>query len=267
MPEIIDVAGRRIRHMVVAGSDDAVVLVHGIGGNLGGWVLNQPVLAASGRTVASFDLPGHGESARELVSGSLEELSSTLLDYLTAIGIASAHLVGHSMGAAICLDAARRRPARVRSLVLVSPAGLGSPPNLEWARRLITTMDSAALMVVARESVGDPEMISPPMIEDLMRYKHLDGTVAAQLRILESVYGGGDVDPRLRQVLDGLSALVIWGGRDIVLPALDAQQVRRTNVEFHLFPQCGHQVTLEAAADVNRLIEHFLDRVERHERC
>jgi pyruvate dehydrogenase E2 component (dihydrolipoamide acetyltransferase) len=109
VPKFIDVAGRRLRHLMVPGAGDTNVLVHGICGNLGIWAKNLPALAATGRSVAAIDLPGHGHSTKALRSGSLEELSATFLDYLEAVGIERAHLVGHSMGGAVCLDSARRQ--------------------------------------------------------------------------------------------------------------------------------------------------------------
>ena len=66
-PEFIDVAGRRLRHVRVPGAVDTVVLVHGIGGNLGIWAMNLPALAATGRPVAAIDLPGHGLSSKALL--------------------------------------------------------------------------------------------------------------------------------------------------------------------------------------------------------
>jgi pyruvate dehydrogenase E2 component (dihydrolipoamide acetyltransferase) len=257
-PEFIDVAGRRIRHLIQPGPRDAVILVHGIGGSLGVWVLNQAALAAGGRTVAAIDLPGHGESTKDLASGSLEELSSTVLDYMDAIGVEDAHLVGHSMGSAVCLDVARRKRERVISLALVSPAGLGSAPDLAWAGRLVKARTAAELMAVLKVSVADERLITPPIVEDVLRYKSLDGTTEAQAQILSTVYRGGDVDASLRRVVDQVPTLVIWGGRDVVIPPLVPAAFDGTTVEYHLLPQYGHQLPVEAAAEVNRLVDEFL---------
>ena len=259
-PSFVTVAGRRVRHLLLRGSDEAVVLVHGIGGNLGNWFLNQPVLAAKGRTVAALDLPGHGESSRDVGRGSLEELAAALLDYLGVLGFARTHLVGHSMGAAVCLEAARRKPARVGSLTLVSPAGLGSPPNLAWAHRLVTSLDPAELNRLLRQAVGDPSLITPEVVEDLLRYKRPEGTIEAQIRILDGVYGGHDVDETLRLVVAHHPTLVICGGRDVVVPALDVDAFHGTSVEYHLLAPLGHEPMIEAAPQVNRLIDDFVGR-------
>jgi len=262
-PTFVTVSGKRVRHLVLLGAEDTVVLVHGIGGNLGNWFLNQPALAAKGRTVAALDLPGHGQSSRDVGRGTLEELGTALLDYLNVLGFDRTQLVGHSMGAAVCLEAARQEPARVCSLTLVSPAGLGSPPNLAWARRLVTSLDPGELTQLLQQAVSDRSLITPEVVADLLRHKRPEGTVEAQVRILDGVYRDHDVDEALRLVVAHHPTLVIWGGRDFVVPALDADAFQGTGVEYHLLAPFGHEVMIEAAPQVNQLIDEFADRWAR----
>jgi pyruvate dehydrogenase E2 component (dihydrolipoamide acetyltransferase) len=259
-PEFIDAGGRRIRHLIQRGSGEAVILVHGIGGNLGVWAMNHAALAAGGRTVAAIDLPGHGESTKSLASGSLEELSSAVLDYMDAIGVERAHLVGHSMGGAVCLDVVRREPARVRSLVLLGPSGIGPASNRQWVERLINARSAEALMQVLRESAGDPDLISVGIAEDVLRYLRLEGATAALTRILNGVFRNPSADTDLRAAVGRVRTLVLWGGKDSVNPPPDAAAIGGENVEIHLLPQYGHQLPVEAAAEVNRLIDEFLGR-------
>jgi pyruvate dehydrogenase E2 component (dihydrolipoamide acetyltransferase) len=257
-PAFIDVGGRRIRHVIRRGPGDAGILVHGIGGNLGVWVMNQGVLAAKGRTVAAIDLPGHGESSKQLASGSLEELSSTVLDYMDAIGVERAHLVGHSMGGAVCLDVTRRAPTRVRSLTLLAPAGVDPPPNLVWVERLIRVRGEEDLTQVLQESVGDPRLIGPEIVADVLGYLRMEGAVAALSRILDGVFRSGVLDASLRETVGREPTLVVWGDRDTVNPPPEPAAMTRSGVEFHLLRGCGHQLPVEAATEVNRLVDEFL---------
>src|SRR5512139_3343722 len=143
-PAFVDVAGRRIRH-VVMGEGDAVLLVHGFGGCLETWSANQAALAAGGRTVAALDLPGHGESSLDVGSGSLDELVACVRAYLDAVGFDRAHLVGHSMGAALCLVLTDCDPTRVRSLTLVGPAGFGQRINPDFIRGMVAARTAEEL--------------------------------------------------------------------------------------------------------------------------
>ena len=257
-PEFIDVAGRRVRHVILRGSGDAVILVHGICGNLGVWAMNHAALAAGGRTVAAVDLPGHGESSKQVASGALEEMSSAVLDYMDAIGVEHAHLVGHSMGGTVCLDVVRREPTRVRSLALLGPSGIGPASNLPWVERLINARSPAELMQVLRESVGDPDLINVEIAEDVLRYLRLEGATSALTRIMDGVFRNPSADTGLCEAVGRVRTLVLWGGKDSVNPPPDAAAFVGDNVEFHLLPQYGHQLPLEAVAEVNRLIDGFL---------
>ena len=99
------------------GSGSPLVLVHG--GLLGrvAWQFVAPLLAER-HTVWSYDRRGHGDTP--LGSGlSLDQEVEDLAAVLAQAG-SDAHLVGHSVGAALCLEAARQ--TRLRSLVLYEPA-------------------------------------------------------------------------------------------------------------------------------------------------
>lgn len=99
-----------------------VVYVHGLGGSATNWTDLQALLAptASG---AAIDLPGFGFSVPP--SGfdfTLVAHARVLEQYLERLGAGPVHLVGNSMGGAIVLLTAARRPELVRTLTLVSPA-------------------------------------------------------------------------------------------------------------------------------------------------
>lgn len=257
-PEFIDVARRRLRHLRLPGAGDTVLLVHGICGNLGIWAMTLPVLAATGRAIAAIDLPGHGLSTKDLRSGSLEDLSTIVLDYLDATAVERVHLVGHSMGGAVCLDMTRRAPARIRSLTLVAPAGVGPPSNLSWVERLIHAGGPRDVAQVLQESVGNPQLISPEIVADVLGYLRMDGATGALSRILDGVFRSGVLDTGLRGVVGHLPTLVIWGDRDTVNPPPEPAAMARSGVEYHLLRGYGHQLPLEASSDVNSLVDAFL---------
>ncbi len=254
----LDVAGRRIRHRVLGRGADAVVLVHGFGGCLENWTANQAALAAGGRTVAAFDLPGHGESAVDVGSGSLDELASVLFGYLDAAGFGRAHLVGHSMGAALCLVAADRDPARVRSLALIGPAGIGQKIDADFIRGYIAAQGHDALGKLLGTLYEDPSRVTAEELERAVAYKRRDGVSEALLKIVSSRYGRTPSGRALHEVAGTVPTLAIWGAADAIIPP--PADFGRPGVEFHVLPGCGHMVQVEAADEVNRLIEAFLRR-------
>ena len=102
-------------------SDPGVVLLHGSGMNRTVWQLQTRFFAHHGYRVAALDLPGHGGSdGPPLVS--IEQMGDWVAEMVSVLDIGPAHLVGHSMGTYIALEAAKRHPEAVRSLVLLGTA-------------------------------------------------------------------------------------------------------------------------------------------------
>ncbi|MCY3851144.1 MAG: alpha/beta fold hydrolase [Acidimicrobiaceae bacterium] len=101
--------------------DPGVVLLHGSGMDRTVWQLQTRFLAHHGYRVAALDLPGHGGSDGPPL-GSIEQMADWVAEMVAVLGLGPAHLVGHSMGTYIALEAARRHPEAVRSLVLLGTA-------------------------------------------------------------------------------------------------------------------------------------------------
>lgn len=253
-PELMQVAGHRVRHLIHRGDGDAVVLVHGFGGNLENWLLNHGALCEGGRTVAALDLPGHGESAKNVKSGSLEDLSGAVLEYMDAAGIEGAHLIGHSMGAAVCLAVARRASERVRSLTLLAPAGVGQAVDQDFIRGFSTAGSRKELKPILQKLFANPDLVTRQLVDDTLKYKRLEG-VAEALQTL--AYGAITESVGLKTVAEltgKLPVSVIWGAKDAVIAAPEPQAYQDAGIELHLLPNVGHMAMVEAADEVNRLI-------------
>lgn len=257
-PGFVMVGDRRLRHRIVRGSGDAVVLVHGFGGSLENWRENFAALAETGRTVAALDLPGHGESSIDVGSGSLDELATAVLGYLDALGLYHVHLVGHSMGAAICLVLADRVPQRVRSLTLIGPAGIGQKINADFIRGYLGARSAAEVEPLLRLLYSDPGYVTEELLQQALDYKRRDGVVEALTKIASSRYGGTPAGRQLRDVAGSVPTLVVWGADDVVIPPPEPALLAREGVELHVLPGRGHMVQVEAAEEVNRLIEALL---------
>jgi len=257
-PQFLDIAGRRIRHLVLGDHGDPVVLVHGFGGSLETWSGNQAALAAAGHVVAALDLPGHGESSLDVGSGSLDELATVVRAYLDTVGIGRVHLVGHSMGAALCLALTDHDPARVRSLALVGPAGIGQKINADFVRGLITARSRNELEPLLRLLYADPGHVPDEELRRIVEYKQRAGVVEALTSIASSRYAGTPSGRQLRDVAGAVPTLIIWGVADAVIPPPAPGEFVRDGVLVRVLPHGGHMVQAEAADEVNRLIGDFL---------
>src|SRR5205814_562264 len=90
----------------------AVVMLHGAGFDQSAWALHSRWFAHHGYTVLAPDLPGHGRSAGPALR-SITEMADWTIALLSAARVEKAHLIGHSMGSLIALDAAARHPQQV----------------------------------------------------------------------------------------------------------------------------------------------------------
>lgn len=102
-------------------SKPVIILVHGAGMDHTVWGAQSRYLANQGFSVLSIDLPGHGRSGGEVLT-SIEALGDFLAALISESGASKAILVGHSMGALACLQAAAVHPDQVCGLVLCGVA-------------------------------------------------------------------------------------------------------------------------------------------------
>ncbi|MEV6482020.1 alpha/beta hydrolase [Streptomyces sp. NPDC051576] len=130
-----DDKGSCIRWTEVPGVQPARVYVHGLGSMSAVYhahIAARPELA--GRRSLFVDLPGHGISDRPEGFGyALEDHADALAAALDAADVTGAELIAHSMGGAVAIVLAHRRPDLVARLVLTEanldafpPAAAGS---------------------------------------------------------------------------------------------------------------------------------------------
>jgi pimeloyl-ACP methyl ester carboxylesterase len=122
--------GSRIRWTETPGTEPARVYVHGLGSLSAVYhahIAARPELA--GRRSLFVDLPGHGISDRTEDFGyTLDDHADALAAALDAAGLTGAELIAHSMGGAVAVMLAHRRPDLVSRLVLTEA-------NLDASRR------------------------------------------------------------------------------------------------------------------------------------
>jgi len=99
----------------------AVVLLHGAGFDHSAWALHSRWFAHHGFAVLAPDLPGHGRSAGPALK-TIGEMADWTIALCEAAGAGPAHLIGHSMGSLIALEAAADHPDRVSALGLIGTA-------------------------------------------------------------------------------------------------------------------------------------------------
>ncbi len=257
-PRMIEVGGRPLRYLLAGeGTATPVLLIHGFGGDLTNWQLNQPALA-EGRAVYAVDLPGHGGSAKDVAAPDVAGLAATLRGMLDALEIPRVHLAGHSLGGAIALQMALDQPARVASVSLVCSAGLGPEINMAYIEGFIAADKRKDMKTAVETLFADPSLVSRDMIDDLLKYKRLDGVLPALRAIAGAAFAGGQQSSVLAGRIGALPMPVqaIWGAADRIIPATHAAALPEEG--RHVIASAGHMVHIENPAEVNRLIGTLL---------
>lgn len=258
----VEVGGRRIRYLKHGDGGTPMILIHGFGGDLNNWLFNHEALAGD-RAVYALDLPGHGESAKDVGDGSLETLTASVLGFMDALELNAAHLVGHSMGGAVALSLAGRAAERVLSLSLVSSAGLGDEINTDYIEGFVAAKDRRALKPLLAQLFADETLVTRQLVDDMLKYKRLEGVDAALATIAAAMFRDGKQQSVLRDVAGsfGKPVLVVWGEADRIIPSAHAGALNGV-AQIEVLPGKGHMAQMEAANEINRLIGRFLSSVQ-----
>ena len=106
------------------------LLIHGSGHGAWAWRDVLPRLRALGHEARAIDLPGHGDSFKDMdLRYGLNDQVKYLSAILDALGVEHCHLAGNSMGGAVAALFAAAHPDRVRSLALFAPGGVYRHPS------------------------------------------------------------------------------------------------------------------------------------------
>ncbi len=257
-PESVEVAGRALRYLKMGEAGGVpILLIHGFGGDLNTWMFNQPGLAETHTTYA-VELPGHGGSSKQVGDGGFQGMAEAMLGFLDAMRIERAHLVGHSLGGAIGFQLAIQHPDRVASVTGICPAGLGPDINMDYVTGFVAAGRRKQMKPVLELLVHDPALVTRDMIEEVLKYKRLDGVTQALDAMAGAIFAGG------RQAMDLASDLtratapiqVIWGADDQIVPA-DHAENRPDGIDLHLLPETGHLAHMERASEVTKLMGDF----------
>jgi len=256
-PETFESDGMKLRYLRRGEGGDPAILLHGFGGDLNNWLFNHEALAAD-RAVYAVDLPGHGTSSKEVPDGTPRGLADAIGRLADAVDLPKVHLVGHSMGGAVALEYALAHPNCVHSLTLIASAGLGEEIDGDYIEDFTAASRRKEMKPPLQKLFADTSLVSRQLVDDVLKYKRLDGVDQALRTIADGFCPGGKQSVVLRERLSELSIpiLVIWGEKDQILPAAHAEGLPG-NIRTESLAGFGHMVQMEAASEVNRLIGEF----------
>jgi pimeloyl-ACP methyl ester carboxylesterase len=138
---------------------ETVVLIHGVGMNQSVWAPQVEALTARYRVIV-YDMLGHGDSALPTPAPTLAEYAAQLERLLAVLGVARAHVIGHSMGALVALEFALTYPSHAASVVALNAVYDRTPVQREAVMSRAETLGDAPLDAGVESTLarwfGDP---------------------------------------------------------------------------------------------------------------
>ncbi|MDI1483310.1 alpha/beta fold hydrolase [Polyangium sp. y55x31] len=251
-------AGSLTIHWSTRGDErgEPVVFVHG------NWTTSlfwRPVLdrlPARYRAVAP-DLRGRGQSRTEEHDYSVPRLAEDLVVLMDALGLSSAHLVGHSLGTAVVLELALSARARARSLTLVAPAWPdGMPRAYHLPERQRLAQENIAIFGAAFRAIA-PTAPDDAFFQELLTESH-GQRPEATMATLDALCDWAPGD-KLR-ALAGVPALVVGGERDMLSTReVGARTADLLGARHEILPGVGHSPNLEAPDTLVALLDSFVN--------
>lgn len=260
-------------HQVVyldQGSGDALVFLHGQASDLLIFHSTYPLFDQNYRVVA-LDYPGFGKSDKPRIHFSEAYLVELLDQLFTVAGIDSATLIGHSYGGYVAMVYAVARPERVRSLVLISTAGIQQyAPQVQRLMRESFTVETI-LNTSVEQAFQNYRHSSVNWTAEMEHYARRRAGLLAKGGAAYRGYAHAMVEAmelmlnttvRDRIGAAAITTLIIWGRNDPLIPHAIARetidcipQARLVTIE-----NCGHFVMLEYPQRTYQEIEAFLQR-------
>ena len=239
-------------HYLEAGDPNGapVIFVHGNWGTASWW---EPLLSRlpAGHRGLAYDVRGRGTTSGPDSSYTIDALAGDLLAFATAAGAQRFHLVGHSLGTAIAMQAALDAPERVRSLAAIAPAWVdGMPAAYNVPAGQIAIKNDPVLFATALKPLA-PTVADDDFWKRLVREGH-GQRIEAALRNLDALVAWRPGDglgaiPAPKLVIAGtLDPLTGGANADRAAAALGAQLVILEGV--------GHSPNVEAPDRVAALL-------------
>lgn len=254
--DFIEVRGQLVHVRDVGPRTDAlpILLLHGTASSLHTWEGWVAVLRKT-RRVVTFDLPGFGLTGpfggqHDPTDYRGDTYARFVLELMDALAIRRAVIGGNSLGGEVAWRAATLAPERFERLILVDATGYALATEdvplgfrlatMPLASRIGEHLLPRALVASSLHSVyGDPSRISDALVDRYFELTLREGNRHALGLRLQQLEAGAQAE-RIRTLT--LPTLVLWGGRDRLIPLADGQRFAADirGAKLVVFDSLGH---------------------------
>lgn len=265
--KFVDLGGHST-HFIEKGDGSPVILIHGFFYDTYMWHKNIDALAAQFKVYA-FDLWGFGYSTREPMDYGFALYARQLLEFMNALGIQRASLIGQSMGGGTIVKFALSQRDRVEKAILVDPAGMPNPLPLMGRIAILPLVgelmyglsgDFLRKLALRSNFIHDPDHITEAYFENVTRFHKIKGTSEAMLTILRKQFFDTLLNEIIAYSAMNVPTLIVWGREDRSIPVERAQAMHSivNGSRLALFDHAGHCPHDEQSGLFNQLAVDFL---------
>lgn len=251
--------GHALAYVEMGSSDGKpTLLIHGYTDNSRSWSLVAPYL--KDRHVFAIDLRGHGKSDAPPCCYAITDLADDAAQFLDAIGIAKADVVGHSLGSMTGQLLAAQHPDKVNKLVLVSSTlAVGSGPGT-WLWDNISTLK--APIDPDSQFMKDWYSNPNPVDEDYINRERAESAATPMQAWQGVLWGTAVIDLTRIAPLVKSPVMILWGDQDPLFDASHQERLKSAypKARFETFAGAGHNMFWEQPAKAGEMIEAFLDQ-------
>lgn len=231
-----------------------VLLLHGAGGSHASW---PPQLRRlSGQRVYTPDLPGHGKS-EGLGRQEIAEYTTAVFEFMKALRLSSAVIVGFSMGSAIALSLALKYRKRALGLALI-----GAGAKMRVAESTLELASNPSMFLPTVETVVENSY--SPNVDPRIKEFAVRQMAETRQAVLYGDFLACDAFDAMAQVSKiRVPTLLITGSVDRMTPPNRAEylQSQIEGAQLEIVDGAGHMVIVEQPDEVVELLSDFLDRI------
>jgi pimeloyl-ACP methyl ester carboxylesterase len=253
-------------HYLKAGSGRPVILIHG--GGMWLYSFRHNLVPLSGiSSVYALDMPGYGYTgiSDPCYRMGTDTMQLALREFMDALRIDKATLVGHSWGGGWALAYALAYPERVDRIVLINSSGLDVRDVFEWELLKMPIVGSLLLRFLTLDMLKkrlELSFFKKGIVDDAMALEvHLPMMIPENRQaqaLLARTLSWSDVEKHLGEL--GHQVLLIWGDQDRYLDVglVSRFKEKIKNLKVEIISDCGHSAHEEAPETVNRLVMEFI---------